>query len=85
MNSNTKSVVCLCTITGLVLAEGGLLLAAGVGSEELVAQLRNDIDLLLVLSGVITTALVTTIGILWRSLRASQNEFIKTLKKLKDN
>lgn len=85
MTSNTTGVACLFTITGLVLAQGGLLLVAGVGSEALVEQLRDDIDLLLILSGVITTALVTTIGILWRSLRASQNEFIKTLKKIKDN
>ena len=84
MTSNTKIATCLFTIAGLVLAEGGLLFAAA-GNEALVAQLRDDIDLLLILSGIITSALVTTVGILWRSLRISQNEFIKTLKKLKDN
>ena len=69
----------------LVLGEGVVLYAAGIGQEGLVEQLRSDIDLILSLSGAIVAGLVATIGILWRALRSSQNEFIETLKTLKDN
>lgn len=85
MPPNKKSAMCLIVITGLVLAQGGVLLAAGFASDELVRQLRSDIDLLLGISGAIVTALVTTVGILWRTLRAGQREFIETLKQLKDS
>lgn len=85
MKPNKKSAMCLMVITGLVLAQGGVLLAAGFASDELVRQLRSDIDLLLGISGAIVTALVTTVGILWRTLRAGQREFIETLKQLKDS
>jgi hypothetical protein len=85
MPSNFRIKLCLVTIVTLVVAQGGLLWGAGVGNEELVKQLRSDIDLILGLSGVIITALVTTIGILWRALRSSQNEFIETLKSLKND
>ena len=53
MKPNKQSAVCLLVIIGLVLAQGGVLLAAGVGSDELVRQLRSDIDLLLGISGAI--------------------------------
>lgn len=76
---------CLLIIVGLVLLESGVLLAAGTANEELVEQLRSDIDMILGISGVIQTALIATIGILWNSLRSSQREFIKTLKQLKDD
>ena len=85
MRPNRQSALCLLVITGLVFVQGGVLLAAGVGSDELIRQLRSDIDLLLGISGAIVTALVATIGILWRTLRAGQREFIETLKKLKEN
>jgi hypothetical protein len=75
---------CLLIIVGLVLGEGVVLYAAGIGQEGLIDQLRADIDLILGVSGAMIAGLVTTIGILWQSLRASQNEFIETLKDLKD-
>lgn len=85
MSSGKRINVCLTVIVVLALTEGSLLLAAGMGNDVLVDQLRSDIDLILGATGVIVTALVTTIGILWRSLRSSQREFIETLKRLKDD
>ena len=76
---------CLISILVLVLGEGVILYAAGIGQDGLVEQLRDDIDLLLGTSGAIVAGLVTTIGILWRALRSSQNEFIETLKSLKES
>lgn len=85
MTSSKKITTCLIIILILVLAEGGLLIAAGVGNEELVSQLRSDIDLILGATGAVVTALVATIGILWRALRSSQREFIETLKKIHED
>ena len=85
MRPNRKIALCLIMIVCLVLAQGGVLLAAGVGSDELVRQLRSDIDLILGASSAIMAALVVTIGILWRALQASRREFIETLKTLKDD
>lgn len=82
MTSNRKIVLCLSIILALIVAECGVLYAAGVGSDALVQQLRSDIDLILCVSGAIVAALITTVGILWRTLRASQSEFIATLKKI---
>ena len=84
MKPNTKIALCLVVILLLIFAQGGVLLAAGIGSEELVRQLRSDIDLLMGISGSIIVVLMTTVGILWKSLRASQREFIETLKTLKE-
>lgn len=84
MRSTARIDLCLIIIVGLVLGEGVVLYAAGIGQEGLIEQLRADIDLILGLSGAIIAGLVTTIGILWRTLRSSQSEFIETLKNIKD-
>ena len=85
MRPNTKIALCLGIILVLVFAQGGVLLAAGMGNEELIQQLRGDIDLLMGISGAIITVLMTTVGILWKALRSSQREFIETLKTLKED
>jgi len=85
MTPNRKIALCLIMIVCLVLAQGGVLLAAGMGSDELVRQLRSDIDLILGASSAIMAALVVTIGILWRALQASRREFIETLKTLRED
>ena len=81
MTHNQKIAACLIVITGLVLAQGGLLM----GSEELVSQLRSDIDLLLTISGAIVTTLLATVGILWKQLKNSQSAFIEELKRFRED
>lgn len=83
MGNDRKIKLCLGVILVLICAQGGLLVAAEMSNPELVRQLRADIDLILVSSGAIMTALVTTVGILWGALRSSQREFIQTLKRIK--
>lgn len=73
---------CLWLIVGLSLLEGAVLYAATSGSDALVEQLRDDLDLVYTVSAAIIGALVATVTVLWRALRTNERDFVETLKAL---